>query len=164
MVVHFGWMVWISCGNLLVGVFFLINRCHTYRWVVVSSLNYLILAIDLWSSFSQHLVKHAVDLPFGFICLTSHPLCCTPWFLLLYVCVACIILSFLLFSDKPGQDIWVIIETACLNIMKFDLSMFNEVLLSQSCMFLVLCLLGFDDGNFPSWEKKSPPPFFPLKF
>ena len=49
---------WIN-GNLLFDVFFpLVNRCHPYRGVaVVSWLNYLILAIDLWNSSVLHLVK-----------------------------------------------------------------------------------------------------------
>ena len=43
------------------GCFLLINRRHRYRWVtVVSWLNYLILAVDQWVSFTQQLVNRAV--------------------------------------------------------------------------------------------------------
>ena len=42
--------------------FYFINRGNSYRWVAaVSWLNYLILAVDLWSSSAQHSVKRAVD-------------------------------------------------------------------------------------------------------
>ena len=36
---------------------FLINKYHSYRWVVVSWLNYLIPVVDLWASSNQHLVE-----------------------------------------------------------------------------------------------------------
>ena len=50
-------MIWISHGNLLLAVFF-INRCLSYWWIeVVSWLNHLTLAIDLWGSSTQHLVR-----------------------------------------------------------------------------------------------------------
>ena len=43
---------------------FLINRYDSYWWVaIVSWLKYLILAIYQWDFFTQHLMKHAVDLP-----------------------------------------------------------------------------------------------------
>ena len=63
---QFGHMVWISHGNLSVAVFFCIflsNRCHLYKWIaVVSWLNCLILALDLWGGSAQHLWKLAIDL------------------------------------------------------------------------------------------------------
>ena len=55
-----------SHGNLLLAVFYLINRCSPYRWVVlVSWLNYVIPAVDLWGSTTQHQVQLAVDLILG---------------------------------------------------------------------------------------------------
>ena len=45
---------------------FLINRRHLYRRIaVVSLLNNLILAVDLWSFTAQHLVKLTVDPSFN---------------------------------------------------------------------------------------------------
>ena len=63
-VMQFGHMVWIRVLVIFCWLFlcFFINRHHSYRLVaVVSWLNYLILAIDLWSSFAQHLVKVTGD-------------------------------------------------------------------------------------------------------
>ena len=63
-----------------------INRCQLYRWVVVVSwLNYSILAIDLWGYSTQDLVK-CINWPVvGFICFTSHPLWCFPWLLYIFL-------------------------------------------------------------------------------
>ena len=56
----FGHTAWIWVMVILHWLFFLINRCHLYRWVaIVSWLNYLILAIDLKGSSTQHLVTLA---------------------------------------------------------------------------------------------------------
>ena len=63
----FGYMVWIKVMVIFWWLyFFLINRCHFYRWIaVVSWLSHLILAIDLWGSFTQHQVKQAIGLILG---------------------------------------------------------------------------------------------------
>ena len=42
--------------------YFFIYRCHSYWWVAVVSVLYnMILAIDLWGSAAQHMVKYSVD-------------------------------------------------------------------------------------------------------
>ena len=80
---QWGCTVWIRFRVIFRWLFFIINRYHHYRWVAVLSwLNYLILAIDLWGSSTLSLVKLAVDLSLDLSALlyiyhaTSHGLQC----------------------------------------------------------------------------------------
>ena len=64
---RFGHMVWVKVMVIFRWPYFnLVSSRNPWRWVVVVSwLNDVIIAVDIWGSSIQHLVKHAVNLMLG---------------------------------------------------------------------------------------------------
>ena len=83
---------------------FLMTRHHPNRWeAVVSLLNYLIFAVDLWGSLAQPQVKHAVDSLSDSFTLLHIPPCCIQWLPMLHALTTRITFALPPVSDNQWQ-------------------------------------------------------------